>query len=221
MQASGFAAKGQVIIDLKTDEHDHNRIAVTLDNGITFSVGLRRSATLHRGKALDPKDIQALQEADDGHHAFADAARFLGYRTRSRMEIDRYLKKRGYSEKCRHTTVQRLEERGYVDDAEFARIHVKNRQRFKPRGIYVLRQELRQKGIDESIIDAVLAAVDEEKMAYRALRKKVSRGQKIDTPAQKLKVMRFLYGRGFPYETARHAFSRIQRQLSFPEKDGL
>jgi len=52
--------------------------------------------------------------------------------------------------------IERLVELGYLDDDAFARAWVESRDRAKPRGEHALRRELGLKGVDRSLVDAVL-----------------------------------------------------------------
>ena len=65
-------------------------------------------------------------------------------------------------------TLGRLNQVGLLDDLAFARYWVENRFQFRPRGLIALRQELRQKSVDEAIIEEVLPEYDEEEAAARA-----------------------------------------------------
>ena len=119
------------------------------------------------------------------------AARFLEARPRSTAEVRRRLTRAGYDGALVTATVERLGELGLLDDDAFARWWVESRDRAKPRGEHALRAELGLKGVDRSVIDAVLgdrrddaeiaaAARDEEPVspdeaaAERLLRKKLA-----------------------------------------------
>ena len=96
-------------------------------------------------------------------------------------------------------TIQRLESAGLINDREFARLWVENRNRFKPKGTYALKIELKKKGIEDEIIDWALATDDEEKNACAALQSKMLRWQHLDKAELKTKVFSFLRSRGFSF----------------------
>ena len=87
--------------------------------------------------------------------------------------MERYLKGKRFSLSCRKTTLDRLARNRFVDDREFAGMWVENRKRMNPRGAYALRQELLEKGVDESLIDENLDRFDETASALDAVRKKL------------------------------------------------
>ena len=109
--------------------------------------------------------------------------------------------------------IERLQQRGYVDDLEFARFWVSNRDRFKPMGSRALRYELRQKGVDDEIIDSLLAEADEDESAYRAARARMSRYRGFTRQAFRQKLRGLLRRRGFSESTIRDAALRLQAEL--------
>jgi regulatory protein len=84
------------------------------------------------------------------------AARFLEARSRSIAEVRRRLSTAGYRAPLVDAAIERMGELGYLDDEAFARTWVESRDRARPRGEHALRQELRLKGIDPTIIATVL-----------------------------------------------------------------
>ncbi len=129
------------------------------------------------------------------------AFRFLSFRPRSAKEIDDFLKK-----KTRKTYVEpeifkriadRLVELGYIDDAKFAAWWVESRQKTKPKGMRLIKQELKQKGIaTEGITET-----SEDDIARRAIQKKREIWKSLPTLEQKKKLYDFLARRGFSYNT--------------------
>jgi regulatory protein len=71
-------------------------------------------------------------------------------------EVRRKLTRLGYRSDLVTDAVERLAELGYLDDDAFARAWVESRDRAKPRGEHALRRELGLKGVDRSLVDAVL-----------------------------------------------------------------
>ena len=90
------------------------------------------------------------------------AARLLEARPRSVAEIRRRLTAAGYRTDLVAAAVERMTGLGFLDDAAFARAWVESRDRAHPRGEHALRQELRLKGIKQSLVDEIL---DERQVA--------------------------------------------------------
>lgn len=113
----------------------------------------------------------------------------------------------------------RLDALGYLDDEAFARFWVENRDTFKPRGPLALRQELRQKGVPDQIIDTVLETVDVEDAAYRAAQKKLSRYRGETLTDFKRKLGGFLGRRGFGFGVVNDVLTRLIAELAEDEPD--
>ena len=95
-------------------------------------------------------------EVEDPAQVLEAGARFLEARHRSVAEVRRRLTRLGYRADLVTEAIERLGELGYLDDDAFARAWVESRDRAKPRGEHALRRELAQKGVDRSLVDAVL-----------------------------------------------------------------
>ena len=97
---------------------------------------------------------------DDPTVVLEAAARFLETRSRSVAEVRRRLTGAGYRADLVEGAIARLLEIGILDDEVFARLWVESRDRAHPRGEAALRRELRLKGIEPAVIDAVVAERD-------------------------------------------------------------
>jgi regulatory protein len=96
-------------------------------------------------------------EVDDPEVVLAAALRYLEARARSVTETRRRLSEAGYRDELVDGAIERLIALGLLDDEAFARHWVESRDRARPRGEVALRRELRLRGIDPAIVDAVLA----------------------------------------------------------------
>lgn len=93
---------------------------------------------------------------DDVAEVLDAAARFLEPRPRSVAEVRRRLTSAGYRAELIDAAIERLLALQYLDDDAFARAWVESRDRAHPRGEHALRRELQLKGVERSLIEAVL-----------------------------------------------------------------
>lgn len=107
-----------------------------------------------RAKALEARRAERA-EIDDPTLVMAAALRFLESRARSTAEVRRRLVTNGYRPDLVENAIERLTELSMLDDDAFARAWVESRDRARPRGERALRAELRQKGVDGLIVNAV------------------------------------------------------------------
>ena len=152
---------------------------------------------------------------DERQQAYDRALRYLSYRPRSQAEVRRNLLAAGLEAELVEATLTRLVAQGYLDDAEFARFWVENRQQFRPKGSQALRGELRQRGVAAETIEAALVDLDPETGAYEAARPQALRLAALartDPTAFRRKLGDFLLRRGFEYEIVKQTVSRLLRE---------
>lgn len=119
------------------------------------------------GHRTTPAERRERKAAVDDPQVVLDAAlRFLEVRSRSVAEVRRRLTSAGYRHELVEGAIERLLELGMLDDEAFARLWVESRDRAHPRGERALLIELRQKGIDATIITATLKARREVAMRW-------------------------------------------------------
>lgn len=108
--------------------------------------------------------------------AFSYCLRRLTAAARSEHDLRTKLLERGYEQEVIDAVLARLRRAGYVDDEQYAQMWVRSRARTKALTGPVLRQELRQKGIAEELIEQALEhtdPADEEERARALLRRKL------------------------------------------------
>jgi regulatory protein len=147
-----------IITALQADPSDPDKVHVFIDgrHALTVALDVAAAEKLSVGQPCPPDRLERLHQAEELQHVYESAIRFLSYRPRSEREVEMRLRKKTYSPEQIATVLDRLRKRGYLDDLEFARFWVSNRQSFSPRGPRLLRSELRQKGVSPDVVDAVL-----------------------------------------------------------------
>jgi regulatory protein len=148
-----------IITALQADPSDPELVHVFIDGKHVLAVALDVAAAerLAVGQVCPPERLERLHRAQELQSVYDSALRFLTYRPRSAREVELRLRKKGHSPEQIAAVMERLTTQKYVDDTEFARFWVQNRQTFSPRGPRLLRSELRQKGVPPEVVDAVLA----------------------------------------------------------------
>ena len=171
---------------------------------------------LHVGKAIDAAAIRLLQQDDSKRRAVEVGLNFISYRPRSAKEVANHLRKKALDPTARDHAIRRLEELGYVDDAEFARFWVESRDTHRPRGKRALAWELRQKGVGDAIIEDVLAhfAGDEAALAGEAARKRAATLDASDPYKFRRQLGAFLARRGFSYDVAEQVVGELWEELA-------
>lgn len=164
----------------------------SLSEAELMHIGLRIGQELSEQELLNLRDQAALDKAYDR------ALNLISHRPRSEWELHNYLKRKDYDEDIIRQTLERLHERGYIDDANFARRWVETRRLLKPTSKRRLNQELRQKHIADEIISQVLTEDEADELAV--LRELIARKRKQPKYQDNLKLMQYLSRQGFNYD---------------------
>ncbi len=132
-----------------------------------------------------------------------DAAyRHLSYRPRSRAEILRKLKEKGFSAPLVDRVLGDLERLGYVNDRDFAVQWTRSRIRLRSFGRRRIEQELRDRGVDRELIQDALseafADASELDLALGEAEKKMKTLRRFDPEVRKRRVAGLLERKGFP-----------------------
>ena len=104
--------------------------------------------------------------------ALAIALYFLKFRPRSEFEVEQKLKTKRVPDKETKRVIAVLKKNKLLDDAEFAKMWVRDRNLLKPSGSYLLKIELRKFKVPDGDIEAALSDQDEKKLARKALEMK-------------------------------------------------
>jgi regulatory protein len=180
-------------------KRNKERVNIFIDGAYAFSLAEITAAWLKIGQELTPEDIARLDAEDAVEKAKQSAYRYLSYRPRSTAEVRENLLKKEYDETIVEQVLTRLTELNLLNDQEFARFWIEQRETFKPRSQMALRQELYQKGISREIIDAAVAGVDELAAAQKAAENKAQRWIQLPKETFFTKMSGFLQRRGFDY----------------------
>lgn len=134
------------------------------------------------------------------------ALAYLARREHTPLELARKLQHAGYVEDEIRTTLDELSERGWLSSQRFAENYVTQKQ--AKYGSQKLTYELRQKGVDESVIKQTLDAVKETELerAREIWRKKF--GVSPSDQKEKARHIRFLQSRGFSTDIIQKTLSQ-------------
>ena len=201
------------ITSLEIHQRKRERVRLFLDDEFAADLPLLEAARLRPGQCLTESEVEALVGADAVQSGFDLAVRYLSYRPRSIEEVRRHLVKKNLPDSCIAVVLERLQVQGYADDVEFARFWISNRERFRPMGARALRYELRQKGVDDDIVESLLADLDVSESAYRAAKARLSRYRGWTRQAFRQKLSGMLRRRGFCGDTINSVVLRLQAEL--------
>jgi regulatory protein len=200
---------------LERQKKNQTRVNVYLDGEFAFGLNELDAAHLHKEQELSDAQVAELRGKDAVVQAVDKGVRFLTYRPRSIQEIRRHLTDKDFPAPVVTDALERLEAAGYLNDRDFARYWIENRTQFKPLGPRALRYELRQKGVDNAIVDELLAeTMDVDAAAYKAAQGQVRRLRGTSRRNFQQKLGAFLQRRGFGYASASLVIRRLMTELA-------
>jgi len=188
------------ITAIKLQKRNPHRVNIYLDGEFAFGLSRIIAGWLDVGHELDDEKIISLQAEDEQEVAYQRVLKFISHRMRTEGEIRRNLIKHKIQSEVINDVLQRLRRNGLVNDKQFAKIWVENRNEFRPRAHRMLTYELRQKGITDEIISQTLdSIISDEVLALKAAQNQVRKYNGLEWPNFRRKLSGYLARRGFSY----------------------
>ncbi|HEX3302271.1 MAG TPA: regulatory protein RecX [Thermomicrobiales bacterium] len=211
------AAEAGKIASVTSAGRGGRRVEITMESGTTYTVdsNVAYDAGIAPNLTLEQAEIQALLDSDDLLAAKQVATRQLSYRPRSISELRQTLGQRGFGPQIIDQVIERFSELGYLDDADFARRWIQTREQLAPRGTRLLKQELRQKGIDTDLADEALADADLDELdaATRIAERRLPKMTGLDRDTQRRRLAGYLERRGFSHDVVRQIDRKYFREM--------
>lgn len=215
-----------IITALRAQANDTQRVNLFIDGAFALGVSLTTlsKARLYVGKTLTNEEFEQLEQAEQSSKAYQAALRLLEARPRSTAEVRDRLQRKEFTPEAIEQAVERLSDLGLLDDRAFARLWVENRQTYRPRGPAALRNELRHKGVDRTVVDQVLAndeltgdpSVHAAELARNVVHKYATANNRATFTRR---LGGFLQRRGFDFETIRPIVDQLWSELEQTAKN--
>ncbi len=172
--------------------------ALLLSREVILDFGLRKN------DVLSSETVNSITEAQSYRDAYYAAGRLLDYRMRTRSELDKRLRQKGYPENVVEKVVGKMSELGLIDDSRFADAFIASRIAAKPIGKRELERGLREKGISkEAAANALVQVSDEDtqlELAIKAAETKMRSLRRFEPRKRQEKLVAFLTRRGFDWD---------------------
>lgn len=184
---------------IKAQVKSESRVSLFIDEVFFCSVDMLQLAEmrLHVGQQLTEEEAAHIKREGSFSKAYNRAIGYLAIRPRSTKEVRDYLWRKQYEPAIAERVMQRLDEKGYLRDAAFARSWVQSRALAKPVSKRRLQMELQQKGIVEQERLDAMQSYDERAALLRIIEKK-SRQSKYANNRQKF--VEYLARQGFNFD---------------------
>lgn len=147
----------------------------------------------------------------------AQAKRVVEYwiasRDHSRKELYEKIKRKGITDQVADEVLDHYEEKGWINDENFAELFVNSKIRYEKYGRQALKYKLREKGVSQDIIDKVLEEIEpetEEENARSIALKKALSTQKVEHQKRVNQIVGMLVRKGYGSNVWRIAQEAIE-----------
>lgn len=137
---------------------------------------------------------------------------FCSYQERCPWEIRRKLFEKGIHGESMETILGELTASGFVDEERFARAYARGKFRIQRWGRNRIRQELKLRDINASIIQKGLSEIDGEEyfaLLEREAEKKWEKTKEADAYKKRYLVTKYLLSKGFESDLIQEALSSL------------
>jgi regulatory protein len=204
------------ITAISVQARDKDRVNVAVDGKYRLSLDILQLGDLgiKIGNEYTEDEMMALEEESQFGKLYGRAFEYALMRPRSQREVKDYLYrktrdtrtklgavKKGVSVQLTERVLERLVQKGYIDDEKFAAFWIENRNQRKGTSMRKLSAELSAKGVDRTIIERLLQETDREDTneLQKIIAKKRSRYD------DEQKFMAYLARQGFSYDDIKEA----------------
>ena len=212
------------ITDIKQAVKNPNRANIFVNGKYRFSLDIFQLTQLNVkiGAKFSEDEILNLEQQSEFGKLYALGLNYCLMRLHSEKEIRDYLwkktlnrklrnkktgefyEKKGVSKVSAEQALQRLIEKGYVDDFKFAKFWIENRNQRKGSSIKKLKSELFSKGVSDEIIEQILAS--SKRNDSEEIQKIITK--KAKKYADEKKLVAYLARQGFSYDEIKRALSK-------------
>jgi len=206
------------ITSVSLQARDKNRVNVSVDGKYRFSLDVFQVGNLgiKVGNEYEESDIIRLETESQYGKVYSRALEYCLMRPHSVKEVRDYLYRKtrprmnktgeivpGIDKSITDRVLEKLVDKKYVNDFEFAKFWVENRSLRKGISSRKLESELRAKGVDVSIVSELIQ--DSDRSDSDELEKIIIKKRQKYTDDNKL--MAYLARQGFAYEDIKSALS--------------
>lgn len=209
-------AKKNEVTDIKVNVKRTDRRSVYINGEYAFSIseGIFYDHGIQVGDYLTDEDIEILVALDEKEKVKSAALNLLSYRQRSVRELRNRLLRKGWSEDVIGAVLRELEEKGFLNDREFAHMLARDRARRKLLGPRAVKVELIKAGIESDIIEDVLtttyARTPPDTLIQKLLHKRgIDLQQSLDRKT-KSRIISLLKRKGYTWDEIEPVVSRLK-----------
>jgi regulatory protein len=203
----------KTITAITVQKKNTNRVNIFLDGNFSFGLYIVNARHLKISQSITQEMIDKLIKDDQIEDGYQKALKFISYKPRTSFEVIKKLREKDLNEDAISIIIDKLIEKSYVDDLQYAKNWVENRSINKPRSKKLIKWELKNKQFSEEIISEVTSEMlPEEKLAILAAEKYARRLSGFEEDIFTRRLSGYLMRRGFTYSTVYSTVKRIRNE---------
>lgn len=195
------------VTDIKQQVKRQDRYSIFIDGKYSFSLSENElmQSGIRLNKEYTSAELEQLKQTAVMDKAYMRSLDMLSRRARSEWELRDYLRRKDYEQKIIDQIILRLKKLQYIDDYNFAKSWVDNRRLLKATSKRKLSQELKQKRVEQTVIDKVLSEdeTNEKSVIKDLVVKKRTQSRYQDDQ----KLIAYLLRQGFSYSDVKEAIN--------------
>lgn len=208
------------ITSVQTQKKRANRVSLFHEQ--TFLIGIsdsvRQSFGIGTGTRLTHSLWEKICGAEEKHEIRDHLLRLLGRRNHTRAELFRKGRQKGGDPDLLEEELDHLEEKGYLDHADFAKQFVHDKLHLRGWGPHKIRGELRRRGVGKSQADAAIReesdALDLTRICVDLALKRRRHFLREEEPfRRRQKIAAWLQRKGYTRESIMAAMPEILERL--------
>lgn len=207
-----------VVTSVVAQKNNPSRCSVFLNGVFAFgcSMDLVLQYNLHKGRSISAALRQELLEREEVMNLKRRALEYATYKPRTADQVRRKMLEKGYAPEEAAFAVAFLQEFGYVDDRQYARMFVRDVLARKAVGRRKLADELAQRGVAKFDVEDVLAEVfphdETAELARRAAEKKLRSLESRPPEKRRTALLQYLQRQGFSWDVVDAVVRQIDEE---------
>lgn len=191
------------VVSIRRGKYNDYHIDLSTQETLRVSEDVLVKYRLLKGSELTEATLKEIQKNATVDFGLQLTLNYISYQLRSEKEVRNYLKEKEIPWQDQAKIIERLKELGVVDDQLYGESFVRTQIRLSDKGPIRVRQQLKEKGISDLIIEAVLELFtfeDQFDLAYRVAEKAAYRFRTKSHQETLNKLRQTLMQKGFSSE---------------------
>ena len=184
---------------------------IDYDEGNTLLIDRKLAATLTPGRSFDLTALLKDNEEFAEKYAMKTALDYLSSAMHTAFQVRKKLSDKAIQRKCVEKTIEKLENRGFINDLTFSEFFVETAVTMG-QGASLIKRKLKEKGVAQETIDkALLAYTPEDRINNAAdfIIRKNSSLKKYPPKERRDKLIKTAVSRGYAMSEAINAINRV------------